>query len=225
MKQRARREFIHARCMKLLVGLALTVPSIPNASANGETSPMLGAALVGGASTTPEASVAGVELDLAIWWNWLGVAAEVSGRTPIDADAPGALILGGSVRLRAMQTLVPSLLEPSDVELAIELQGIVERAVWVDGLTDREPYVRGLGVAARLRGSTDDDTPRLITESRLFVRVLWRKEELDVAARGAVSPVASAHEVTVLVGIGAAFGGGEASYLRQFRRRPFDFAM
>jgi hypothetical protein len=107
------------------------------------------------------------------------------------------------------------------VELAFELQGIVERTVWAGVLTEHEPHRQGVGLALRLRGSTDDYTPRLITESRFFVRVLsWR--QLGSVARTSGPTMAETTELVVILGVGAAFGGGESRYLQQFRRRAFD---
>lgn len=213
--------------MRLLVAIALTASvSIPNAAADGETSPMLGGALVAGASTEPSASMAGVEIDVAMWWRWLGVAVETSARAPVEDNAGRTVVLGGSLRLRLMQVLVPSLFEPSDVELAVELQGIVEQTVWEGTLTDREPYRRGVGIALRLRGSTEDYAPRLITESRFFIRALWwRQPGEDHVARTTLPPATETRELIILFGVGAAFGGGEPRYLQQFRRRPFDSIM
>ena len=114
---------------------------------------------------------------------------------------------------------MPSLLEPSDVEMGIELQAIVQRTLWNGELTGHEPTQQGIGLALRLRGSTDEDMPRLITESRFFVRVMsWQAQDVELAR--AMQPIVPAdREVMVLIGIGAAFGGGDPTYLRQFASR------
>jgi len=230
--------------MRTLVALAFTTAlSIPHAAtADGETSPMLGGAVVGGAivedarvdgapspqmgAPSSSTGVAGVELEAAVWWRWIGLAAEVTARTPVDEEANRTVSLGGSLRVRLLQRLVPSLFEASDVELAIELQGIIERTVWDGTLATDEPYRRGLGLALRLRGSTDDDVPRLITESRFFVRILATAPgptvEAAIVARATEPQAFRTREIVVLFGIGASFGGGEPDYLAQFRRRTFE---
>ncbi len=212
--------------MRLLAALALSATVwVPNAAADGETSPMLGGAVVAGASTEPTASMAGVELDAAVWWRFLGIALEASARAPVEQDASRTFVVGGSLRLRLVQTLVPSLFEASDVELAFELQGIVEQTVWDGALTDREPYRRGIGLALRLRGSTEDYAPHLITESRFFIRALWwRQADQELLARTTM-PVVESRELIILFGVGAAFGGGDPDYLHQFRRRELDSAL
>jgi hypothetical protein len=210
--------------MRGLVVLALWVVAVPQALADGETSPMLGGSLLAGASTEPTDSMAGVQLETALWWRWVGLALEASARAPVEEDAARTVVLGGSLRVRVMERLVPSLFEPSDVELAVELQGIVERTVWDGALTDREPYRRGVGIALRFRGSTEDYAPRLIAESRFFMRVLaWQQPGPDFIARTTMPP--ATREIMVMFGVGAAFGGGETRYLQQFRRRDFESAL
>lgn len=206
--------------MRLLAALAVSaVIWIPNAAADGETSPLFGGAVFGATTSQASDSSAGVELEAVSWHGWLGFAIEASARTSVDGSASRPIALGGSVRLRLMQALVPSLLEPSDVELGVELQGIVERTLWNGELTGHEPTHQGIGLALRLRGSTDDDMPRLITESRFFIRVMsWQAQDAEIAR--AMQPIVPAdREFMVLVGIGAAFGGGDVTYLRQFAAR------
>ena len=84
-----------------------------------------------------------------------------------DDAAKRAAVLGASVRLLAFDTLVESLLEPRNVELGVELHGIVER--WINDDDSSTRY--GVGVALRLRGGSDYDMSNLIAESRFFVRV------------------------------------------------------
>jgi len=206
--------------MRILAALALpAVIWIPNAAADGETSPMFGGAVFGATTSQASDSAAGVELEAVSWHGWLGFAVEASAREPVDASGARPIALGGSIRLRLMQALVPSLLEPSDVELGIELQAIIERTLWNGELTGHEPTQQGIGLALRLRGSTDEDMPRLITESRFFIRVMsWQAQDVEIAR--AMQPTTPAdREVMVLVGIGAAFGGGDTAYLRQFAAR------
>lgn len=196
---------------------------VSHAWADGETSPMLGGAVVAGTSTESSTGMAGVELEAAWWWGRIGIAGELSGLSTVDGDGERSrvMIAGGSVRLRVLQRLMRSLLEPSDVELGIELQGIVERTVWERSDAQLDPVRRGFGVAVRLRGSTDDDVPRLITESRLFLRVLWSVPAGEqVLARSTTPPSArDIQDMTIIVGLGAAFGGGESQYLAQFHGR------
>jgi hypothetical protein len=216
------------RLAVLALSTAVAVPTavaIPSARADGETSPMLGGSLLAGASTEPSESMAGVALETAVWWHWVGLAVEASARAPVEQDAARSIVVGGSARLRVVQMLVPSLFEPSDVELAVELQGIVERTVWDGALTENEPYRRGIGIALRFRGSTEDYAPRLIAESRFFLRVMsWREPDAGMLARTTM-PMTTTGEVMVLLGVGAAFGGGDPTYLRQFRRRDFESAL
>lgn len=216
--------------MRGLVAFALTTPLlVSTAAADGETTPMFGAGVVAGSSTTDDSRMVGVGLEAAWWWGWLGIALEASGRSAAEGDDSETLVLGGSLRLRVLQAIVPSLLEPSDVELGIELQGILERTWWERTVTDVGPIQQGVGIALRLRGSTDDDAPRLITESRCFLRVMWQRPGTDESvARTTMPPVdgvRDVREVMVLVGIGAAFGGGEPRYLEQFRRRGSEGAV
>jgi hypothetical protein len=213
--------------MRRLAVLALsTAVAIPSAHADGETSPMLGGSLLAGASTQPSESMAGVALETAVWWHWVGAAIEASARAPVEQDAARSIVVGGSARLRVVQMLVPSLFEPSDVELAVELQGIVERTVWDGALSEHEPYRRGIGIALRFRGSTEDYAPRLIAESRFFLRVMsWQQPDAGMLARTTTMPTPTTSEVMVVLGVGAAFGGGDPTYLRQFRRRDFESAL
>jgi hypothetical protein len=215
--------------MRHIVGLAILGPLwVSVAAADGETTPMIGGSVVMGTTVEDSSRVAGVELEAAWWWGPIGIAVEASGRAASADDGGGndsrTMAVGGSVRLRLLQMLVPSLLEPSDVELAVEVQGILERTWWDRALTNDEPTRQGIGIALRLRGASDDVTPRLITESRFFVRVFaWRpaSDELAAARTTTMPPADQPRDFMVLVGVGAAFGGGEPRYLEQFRRHSF----
>jgi Putative transposase, YhgA-like len=68
-------------------------------------------------------------------------------------------VLGASLRVLVADQLMPSLLEPRDVALGLELHGVVERA-WSSRVnTGDDPAIRyGLGLATRLRGGGDDDS-------------------------------------------------------------------
>ncbi len=190
---------------------------------------MFGLAVVGAdVARTPEdhSELAGVGLDLAWWHGRFGLAAEGSARWSIgDPQTARELVLGGSARLRVLERMVPSLMDPRDCELAVELQAIVERAWWNDAVTTADPMAYGFGVALRLRGGGDPDSSGLLAESRFFLRVMSSKwSELDVAARqsGTMAPPATSdRSLAVLLGIGASFGGGTPAYMDRFRLRPF----
>jgi hypothetical protein len=120
---------------------------------------------------------------------------------------------------------LPSLLEPSDVELGIELHAVVERLWWDNAATpDSTRY--GGGVAFRLRGGGDYDLSPLIAESRLFVRFMSTRWDPGGSIARTTGPAEDreTRELMVLVGIGASFGAGEPGYLQRFRMRPFDAA-
>jgi hypothetical protein len=209
----------------LVAPLALTTfIAIPNARADGETSPLLGGSVIGTASTRSADSAAGIEVEAAVWSHWLGFAAEFSSNVwSGDAPPTTTLVLGGSVRVLLLRSLVGSPLEPSDVEMGVELQGIIEKTMWSSSDDSQDSYHRGLGLAVRLRGSTDDDVPHLIAESRFFIRVMsWQKHDPPIAARMTQPPSSDDQDFMILVGIGAAFGGGQPRYLQQFRRRVFE---
>lgn len=89
----------------------------------------------------------------------------------------------------------------------------------------RQLYALGLGVAIRMRGGSDWEFSTLLAESRLFLRVMRsRDEEPDAIARAA-APMTESPErrgITVMVGLGAAFGAGKGRYLQRFRLKAFD---
>ena len=116
--------------------------------------------------------------------------------------------------------LSPALLEPCDVEIGVELQAIAERTWWS---RDASADAAGLGVAIRARGGSDWMFSQLIAESRLFVRVMKSRDEVARVLARTAGPAVEAHEqrgITVLVGLGAAFGAGEPRYLERLRPRP-----
>ena len=200
------------------------------AAADGERTPIIGAAVMGGPTTQDHMGVIGVGVEGAWWFGRVGLAAEASGRWGVDGQGSRAAVLGASLRLRLLDALTPSLLEPSDVELGIELHGIIERTWWGGLDSDVEPVSHGLGLALRLRGSGDEDSSRLIAESRFFLRVMAARPISDdgVLAR-TMTPTPTPRpdeppEVTILVGVGASFGSGDRGYLERFRRRaPFEW--
>ena len=166
------------------------------------------------------AELVGIELEMAWWWQRIGLAFEGAQRRAIgDDDGIGTTALGASARVLVADQVMPSLLEPRDVELGIELHGVVERA-WssrVDGGDD--PAIRyGFGIAARLRGGGDDGSA-LLAESRLFVRVLWARGDTTTALARGEAPVAShGSEALVILGLGAAWGAGDLRYADRFRK-------
>jgi hypothetical protein len=211
--------------MRACLALAVVLGSTAIAAADGERSPMLGIDVVGGDTTlapaTQDQPLAGVGLDLALWHGRFGVAGEASERWALMASGVRATVLGASARLRIYECLTPSLLDPRDVELGIELQAIVERAWW-SGAAEVDPTAYGAGIAVRLRGGGDADNSLELAESRLFLRVMTSKwAGLDEIARTTEPAAPAGRAVTVLLGIGASFGAGSPSYVHKFRMHPF----
>ena len=199
---------------RFVLGLLL-VPSI--AAAEGERTPIIGGAVVGAGAH--EDALGGVQAD-ATWWAWrLGVSAEGAMLWRAADAAKRAAVLGASVRLLAFDTLVESLLEPRNVELGVELHGIVER--WID---DNSTTRYGVGVALRLRGGSDYDMSNLLAESRFFVRVMTTPAIGQSAVIGRMTTPPTARDtgsLTIMLGVGAAFGTGDPDYLQRFRMEPF----
>lgn len=198
-----------------LVFALLLAPTI--AAAEGERTPILGGSVVGAA--VRDDALAGGSGDVT-WWKWrVGLAAEGSILWRADDAAKRVAVLGVSARLLAFDSLVESLLEPRNVELGIELHGIVERWFWDD---DRTRY--GVGVALRLRGGSDYDMSSLLAESRVFVRVMATPAiGHDVVVGRMLTPPKDRDTgaLTIMVGVGAAFGTGDPDYLQRFRMEPF----
>lgn len=190
-----------------------------SAHAEGERTPMFGGSVLA-ARDGGRAELVGLEFEMAWWWRRIGLAVEGAQRRAIaNDDGIGTTALGASARVLIANQLMPSLLEPRDVELGLELHGVVERA-WssrVDGGED--PAIRyGFGIAARLRGGGDDGSA-LLAESRLFVRVLWARADPTSAIARSETPVPDrGGEALVLVGLGAAWGTGERHYAERFRQ-------
>lgn len=194
------------------------------AAADGERTPLCGLAVVGAETTqAPDqhADLVGVALDLAWWHGRFGLAAEGSARWSVGDQDARAFVLGGSARLRVVEGLLPSIMDPRDVELGVELQAIVERTWWKSEVRGVEPIAYGFGLALRLRGSGDMDSPTLMAESRFFVRVMSsRWSEPETIARTMAPVSMSDRALTVLAGIGASFGAGAPAYMERFRLRP-----
>jgi len=198
---------------------ALVALAAGDAAADGERSPMIGASLVGGHGPDPGAEVVGVSLEAAWWIGRLGLALEGASRWDTDGDR--ALGIGASARLRLLERMLPSLLEPRDVELGLELHGVVERTWWDGDLPGDSRTARGLGLAVRLRGMTEGGFAPLLAESRLFVRAMSSPRPApEVIARAMAPAEDRTRELTILIGIGAAFGAAEPRYLDRFRPRP-----
>lgn len=191
--------------------------------------------MIGGALTYAEAAdrnvgLVGGQLELA-WWpsipalgGLFGVAVEAAANRGIDDDRDRSLAVAGSARLLVASWMWPSLLEPRDVEMGIELHAIAERTWWS---RDDSRDAFGLGVALRMRGGSDWMFSSLLAESRLFVRVMKsRDDDTSVLAREAGPGLAMSDRggTTVIVGLGAAFGLGKPRYLERFRLKDLDWA-
>jgi hypothetical protein len=210
--------------MRTWLVVAVVLGSAANAEADGERSPMLGVDIVGGDTTlapAQEQPLAGVGFDVAFWRGRFGLGGEASERWALEASGVRATVVSASARLRIYDALMPSLLDPRDCELGVELHAIVERAWW-SGSSQVDPVAYGGGIAVRLRGGGDADNSVELAESRIFLRVMTSKwGALDEIARS-TDPVAPAgRSYTVLLGIGASFGAGSPAYVHQFRLHPF----
>ncbi len=209
----------YTRAVKTRVAVALMMAMTGGAAAEGERTPMFGGALTYSDVPDHRAALVGGELDLAWWWGRLGLAVEAAARGAID-DSAFNLAVAGSARVLVADWLWSSLVEPRDVEMGVELQLIAEHLWWS---RDDSANAYGLGAAIRMRGGSDWEFSSLLAESRLFVRVMTsRGEPSAVAARAADAIAASPGRgtVTVMVGLGAAFGVGDPRYLDRFRLRP-----
>lgn len=197
-----------------LVAAVLVVYS--HAHADGERTPMIGGSLIA-ASERDHGDLAGIGLEATFWWGRIGLAAEGAERAEVETGARTST-LGASLRLLVLDQLWPSLLDPCDVEAGLELHGVIERA-WSDAVdSGADPSVRyGVGIAARLRGGGDYDET-LLAESRLFVRVLWPRATTTQAIARGEAPMQSSG-VMVILGLGAAWGGGDRHYSDRFRLR------
>jgi hypothetical protein len=193
------------------------------ASAEGERTPMFGGALVYTDAPDRSTGLIGGEIDLAWWSGPLGLAAEAAVGRGIDDEKARNIAVAGSARVLVASWLAPSLLEPRDVEMGIELHAIAERTWWS---RDDSSDALGLGVAIRMRGSSDLDAYPLLAESRLFVRVMKSRDDTSgVVARTAETMIdqPERHGITVIVGLGAAFGAGSPRYLERFRLKSLDW--
>jgi hypothetical protein len=205
--------------VKTPVAVVLVIAMTGHAAAEGERTPMFGGAITYSEDPDRNAELVGGSLEVAWWLGRIGLAAEAAARRGIEDEDARSLAVAGSVRVLIVDWMSPSLFEPRDVELGVELQAIAERAWWS---RDDSADALGLGVAIRMRGGSDWEFSQFLAESRLFVRVMESGDEAaDVVARKA-GPMAQQPErgITVTVGLGVAFGAGRQRYLERFRLRP-----
>lgn len=198
--------------------VALSAPR--DAAAEGERTPMVGGGVVATSDPASDGDLVGIELEGAWWWGRLGLAVEGSRRWDVATGDPLATTLGASARLLVHHHLLPSLFDPRDVELGVELQGIVEHTWWDDDMDpDGRSVAYGVGIAVRLRGGSDAEFSTLLAESRLFVRVMTARDGDSAIARTATPTEPTARDRAILIGIGAAWGSGERRYVDRFRLR------
>ncbi|HET7505046.1 MAG TPA: hypothetical protein VFK02_28705 [Kofleriaceae bacterium] len=210
--------------MKTHLAVALLLAMSGTAAAEGERTPMLGGALTYTDVPDHRSELVGGELELAWWFGRIGLAGEASARRSIDDDAARTLGLAASARVLLTSWLWPSLFEPRDVEMGVELQAIAERTWWS---RDDSADALGFGVAVRMRGGSDWEFSSLLAESRLFVRVMTSRDDMPGSIARTADPSAAQPDrrgMTILVGLGAAFGAGTPSYLERFRLKMFGVA-
>ena len=147
--------------LRTLACLAVVLGFSGSVQADGERTPMVGGSLLA-ARDGNRAALVGVALEATWWWGRIGLAAEGAQRADMTDASVRTGVLGASLRVLVADQLMPSLLEPRDVELGLELHGVVERD-WSSRVdTGDDPANRyGLGLAARLRGGGDDDSALL----------------------------------------------------------------
>jgi hypothetical protein len=205
------------------MAVALLASMTGAAAAEGERSPMIGGALTYTDAPDRNLGLVGGELEMAWWPGRFGLAVEAAMRRGVDDAEARNLSVAGSARVLVADWMWPSLLEPRDVEMGIELHAIAERTWWS---RDDSSDAFGFGAAIRMRGGSDWMFSNLVAESRLFVRVMKaRGGASGVLARtvGPVSPEDDRGGTTVLIGLGAAFGVGKARYLERFRMKDVDW--
>jgi len=209
--------------VKTRVAAAVLMAMTSAAAAEGERTPMFGGALTLTDAPDRKAELVGGEVELAWWSGRLGLAAEAAMCRGIEGEKARNLAVAGSARVLVADWLWPSLFEPRDVEVGVELQVIAGRTWWS---RDDSSDALGLGVAIRVRGGSDWEFSQLLAESRLFVRVMKSRDEAsDGIARTAETMIEQPERrgMTVMIGLGAAFGAGKPRYLERFRPRPTDW--
>ena len=201
---------------KGLAVVTLSLLAAATAQADGERTPMIGGSVVWQPTVEAPSGIGGFEVEAAWWHSWIGIALEGAGRTNFDTERRG-LGVGGSLRLLVLNGLQRSLLEPRDVEVGLELQGIVERMWWQNAATDPEPYNYGFGFALRVRGGSDR---RVATHRRVaLLHSLHdrpRHEGAEVIARSTMPVVQQPRDLMILFGIGASWGNADRRYLDRF---------
>lgn len=193
------------------------------AAAEGERTPMIGGALTYTDAPDRNLGLVGGELELAWWPARFGLAIEASARRGVDDPEARSLSVAGSARVLVAEWMWPSLLEPRDVEMGIELHAIAERTWWS---RDDSVDAFGFGAAIRMRGGSDWVFSNLVAESRLFVRVMKSRDDASGVLARTAGPVGEPSErtgTTVLIGLGAAFGVGKPRYLERFRMKDLDW--
>ena len=180
---------------------------------------------------TPDRDVelVGAHLEIVSWHGRFGIAGEGSLWQGLVDGGPRAVAAGGSARLQIADWLTPSLLEPRDVEIGLELHAVAERLWWsANDTADRW----GLGLAIRMRGGGDENESPLLAESRLYVRVLKTRGNAPSGTTGAIAHAttdptmehAPTEGYAVIICLGAAFGTGKPRYVERFRlRHTFDW--
>jgi len=185
------------------------------AVAEGERSPMIGGGVIA-ARGAEDVGVVGIGLEATYWWHRVGVAVEGSRRWNVESGTAESATLSGGLRLLIADRLLGSIIEPRDLELGLELQGVVEKS-WFDAGGDDVSY--GGGAALRLRGGGDAFDSTLLAETRLFVRVMTPRDRSSVAERSTEQPMTERTPITVIVGLGAVWGSGERRYADKLRSR------
>ncbi len=223
--RRCQRREAYTRSVKRRAAFVVLIAAIAGpgvAAAEGERTPMFGGALTYTDAADRKAELVGGELEIVWWLGRLGLAAEAAAGRGVADEHLRNLAVGGSARVLIADWLWPSLFERRDVELGVELQLIAERAWWQ---RDDSADAFGLGVAFRMRGGSDWEFSDLLAESRLFVRVMKPRDEVsDVLARTSDAMSRSPDRgLTVIIGLGAAFGIGTQRYLERFRLKSLDW--
>jgi len=162
-----------------------------------------------------EVGAVGVGLEATYWWHRIGIAAEGSRRWEVESGAPQSITVAGSLRLLLADQLLGSFIEPRDLELGLEIHGVVEKA-WFDDAGTAVNY--GGGIALRLRGGGDAFDSTLLAETRLFVRVMAPRDRDEVSMRTTDQPM-TREPMMIVVGLGATWGSAERKYADRFRSR------
>lgn len=212
-------KFLHTRFVLKPVAVALVVlGTAVDATAEGERSPMIGGGVIAARNgvSVEDQGLVGVSVEATYWIHRIGLAVEGSRRWDVANGDPLATTFAGGLRFLLVDRLLESLIEPRDVELGLELHGLVERTWW-DGSQQTTAY--GGGIALRLRGGGDGPDSRLLAESRLFVRVMHSRDDVMFAARSTTPPQMEQVPRSIVVGLSAVWGTGERRYADRFKPR------